>query len=48
MEAVRLVGAGVMMLGAWKRRRWLFPVGLLIILAGWLRGMLLPTTPAAR
>jgi putative flippase GtrA len=42
MEGVRLVGAGLMMLVAWKRCRWLLPVGLLIILAAWLRGMFLP------
>jgi len=41
MEGVRLVGAGLMMLGVWQRRWWLFPVGLLIILVGWLRGVLL-------
>lgn len=45
MEGVRFLGAGVMMLGAWKRRRWMFPVGLLIILAGWLRGLVLPKVP---
>lgn len=39
MEGVRFAGAGVMMLGAWQRRPWLLPVGLLIILAGWLRGL---------
>ncbi len=44
MKGVRLVGAGVMMVGAWKRRGRLLPVGWLIILAGWLRG-LLPKTP---
>jgi hypothetical protein len=46
MEGLRFVGAGVMMLGAWKRRRWLLPVGLPIILAGWLRGILVPKTQA--
>jgi hypothetical protein len=45
MEGVRLGGAGVMMLGAWQRRGWLLPIGLLIIFAGWLRGLVLPKTP---
>lgn len=44
MEGVRFLGAGVMMLGAWKRRKWMFPVGLLIILAAWCRGIWLPKT----
>jgi len=44
MEGVRFLGAGVMMVGSWQRRRTLLPVGLLIILAGWLRGLLLPKT----
>jgi putative flippase GtrA len=48
MQAVRLAGAAVMMLGAWQRRRWLFPIGLLIILAGWLRGVVLPTARTIR
>lgn len=44
MEGVRFLGACVMMVGAWKRQVWMFPVGLLIILAGWLRGLCLPRT----
>jgi len=42
MQALRLGGAGVMLLGAWGRRGWLLPVGLLIILAGWFRGVFRP------
>src|SRR4051794_5433403 len=45
MEGVRFLGAGVLMVGAWKRWAWMFPVGLLIILAGWFRGIVLPKTP---
>jgi len=40
MQALRLAGAVVMMLGAWYRRPWLLPAGLCIILFGWLRGLL--------
>lgn len=46
MEGVRFAGAGLMMLGAWQRRPWLLPVGLLIILAGWLRGLFTSQPPA--
>ena len=42
MEAVRLVGNIVLTVGAWRRRPWLLVIGLLVVLAGWLRGMLLP------
>lgn len=42
MQAVRLAGNGVMMLGAWQRRPALLVAGLLIILFGWLRGKLFP------
>src|SRR4051794_28640533 len=39
IEGVRFFGAGVMIVGAWKRQAWMFPVGLLIILVGWFRGI---------
>ena len=44
MEGVRFLGAGVMMVGAWKRQVWMLPVRLLIILAGWFRGICLSKT----
>lgn len=40
MEGIRFLGAAVMMVGAWRRRGWMLPAGLLIILAGWMRGIL--------
>jgi hypothetical protein len=40
MQALRLVGNGVMSLGAWYHRPWLLALGLLMILFGWLRGTL--------
>ena len=40
MQGVRFAGNGLMMLGAWYRRP-AWPVGgLLVILFGWLRGVL--------
>ena len=39
MQIVRLAGAGVMMLGGWLHKPWMFPAGLLIILFGWFRGL---------
>ncbi|HET7480726.1 MAG TPA: hypothetical protein VFJ72_14570 [Rubrobacteraceae bacterium] len=40
MQAVRLAGALTMALGAWHRRPWFIPFGLLVVLFGWLRGVL--------
>jgi len=40
MQALRLAGAVVMMLGAWWRQPWLWPLGLLLVLFGWGRGLL--------
>jgi hypothetical protein len=40
MQAVRLAGALIMALGAWHRRPWFIPSGLLVVLFGWLRGKL--------
>ena len=42
IEAVRLLGLGVMMVGAWYHLGWLIALGLVIILVGWLRGILFP------
>jgi hypothetical protein len=39
MQAVRLLGAAIMMVGAWSRTPRLFPIGLLVILFGWFRGL---------
>src|SRR5262245_44290099 len=39
MEALRFAGMAVMSLGAWFHRVWLIPLGVLIVLAGWLRGI---------
>jgi len=44
--AVRLLGTVVTHLGAWYRRPFLIPLGLLIILLAWLRGILLPKRPS--
>jgi hypothetical protein len=43
MEGVRFGGLIVMMAGAWYHRPWLFPLGLAIVLFGWLRGLILPS-----
>lgn len=41
MQGVRLAGYLIMALGAWHRRPWFIPLGLLVVLFGWLRGKLL-------
>ena len=40
MQGVRLVGYLIMALGAWHRRLWPMPLGLLVVLFGWFRGIL--------
>ena len=40
--AVRLLGTVVTHLGEWYRRPVLIPLGLVIVLLAWLRGILLP------
>jgi hypothetical protein len=40
MQGFRLAGNGIMMLGAWYRRPEWLAGGLLVILFGWLRGIL--------
>ena len=47
MEGVRLFGYLVMGLGVWYHLAWLIPVGLVIILLGWVRGLLWPRSPSA-
>ena len=39
---VRILGTVVTHLGAWYRRPGLIPLGLMIVVLGWLRGLLLP------
>ncbi len=46
VEATRLAGYVVMALGAWYHLIWLIPLGLLVILLAWLRGVILPNSPA--
>ena len=41
-EATRLAGYGVMAVGAWYHVAWLIPIGLAVILAAWLHGLVLP------
>jgi hypothetical protein len=41
-QAVRFVGMLMMALGAWFHVWWLIPVGAVVILAAWLRGVLVP------
>ena len=40
IEAIRLAGYAVMAIGAWAHLIWLIPLGLLIILLGWIRGLI--------
>jgi hypothetical protein len=40
IEATRLAGYAVMAIGAWAHIIWLIPLGLLIILLGWIRGLI--------
>ena len=42
---VRLLGTVVTHLGAWYRRPILIPLGLVIVLLAWLRGILWPKSP---
>jgi hypothetical protein len=42
MQGVRLAGYLIMAIGAWHRRLWPVPLGLLVVLFGWFRGILFP------
>jgi hypothetical protein len=42
MQAVRLVGTLPMVFGAWYHQPWAIFAGLLIVLFGWLRGLIFP------
>lgn len=46
MQAIRLLGYLVMAIGAWYHILWLIPAGLLVIVFGWLRGVLFPQKQA--
>ncbi len=41
-EAIRFAGYAVMAVGAWYHVIWLIPLGLIIVLLGWLRGLIFP------
>ena len=41
---VRMLGTVVTHVGAWYRKPGLIPLGLMMVLLGWLRGLLLPGT----
>jgi hypothetical protein len=42
IQGIRLAGYLIMSLGAWYRRPWSVPLGLLVVLFGWSRGVLFP------
>lgn len=44
---VRMLGTVVTHVGAWYRQPGLIPIGLLMVLLGWLRGLLLPKSAHA-
>jgi len=44
MEAIRIAGNVSMMIGAWYHLLWLPVAGLLVILFGWFRGLVLPNS----
>ncbi len=39
MEAVRVTGLVIFWVGAWARQLWMLPVGVAVVLAGWMRGL---------
>ncbi len=41
--ALRLLGLLVMCVGAWLHMLWLIPVGIIIVILAWLRGVIFPT-----
>ena len=41
-EAIRFAGYAMIAVGAWYHVIWLIPLGLIIILFGWLRGLIFP------
>ncbi len=42
METIRLLGTVPIVLGAWYHMPWLIGLGIIIILYGWLRGVIFP------
>ena len=42
IEALRFLGYGIMAVGAWIHATWAIPIGLLIIILAWLRGVIFP------
>ena len=42
VEAVRLVGFALMAAGSWLHEAWLLPVGVVLVLLAWLRGVIWP------
>ena len=47
MEALRMAGNIPMIIGAWYHKAWLMSVGVIMVLFGWLRGVLFPKTSRA-
>ncbi len=47
MRLIRLGGMIVMLIGAWYHVVVLIPLGLIVILLGWLRGVLFPVTTSS-
>lgn len=45
METIRVAGYVVMAIGAWYHMAWLIPLGLLVVLLAWFRGVLFPVKP---
>jgi hypothetical protein len=45
VELVRFVGYAAMAVGAWFHLAWLIPLGLIVILFAWLRGIIFPAKP---
>jgi hypothetical protein len=47
MQAVRSIGAVILLVGAWFQISWALPLGVIVILLGWLRGVLAPVRKSA-
>jgi len=45
METIRVAGYVGMAIGAWYHMAWLIPLGLLVVLLAWFRGVLFPVKP---
>jgi hypothetical protein len=43
MQGIRFLGFLVMAAGAWFNAWWMILLGLLIVLLGWLRGLIFPS-----